>query len=52
MVDPNPPYAADHKDMHETTTERILNGLKYNKTEKVLNPEIYTLGIGDQRWKQ
>lgn len=50
MVDPNPPYAADHKDMHETTTERILNGLKYNKTDKVLNHEIYKLGIGDQRW--
>lgn len=51
MVDPNPPYKEGDPNMHETTTERVLNGLKYNKTDKVLNHEIYTKGIGDPRWR-
>lgn len=51
MVDPNPPYK-DAKDMHRTTFEKLMNGLKFNKTDKVLNHEIYKLGIGDPRWRQ
>lgn len=52
MVDPNPPHKNGDKDMHETTTEKLMNGLKFNKTDKVLNHEIYKLGIGDPRWRQ
>lgn len=52
MVDPNPPHKNGDKDMHETTTEQLMRGLKFNKTDKVLNHEIYKLGIGDPRWRQ
>lgn len=52
MVDPNPPHKNGDKDMHETTTEQLMRGLKFNKTDKVLNHEIYQLGIGDSRWRQ
>lgn len=51
MVDPNPPHKNGDKDMHETTTEQLMRGLKFNKTDKVLNHEIYKLGIGDPRWR-
>jgi hypothetical protein len=48
MKNPNPPKKADDKDMHEIDN---LDGLYFNKTDKVLNHEIYKLGIGDPRWK-
>ena len=51
MSNPNPPYLDGHADMHETTTDRIMNGLKFNNTDKVRNHEIYRLGIGDPRWR-
>ena len=51
MSNPNPPYINGHADMHETDTDRIMNGLKFNNTEKVRNHEIYKLGIGDPRWR-
>ena len=54
FVNPNPPYAQvsetnspnDHK-----APENIMEALKYKKTSEVLNHEIYTKNIGDQRWK-
>lgn len=52
MADPNPPYVNGDKDMHETTTEQLMRGLMFNKTDKVLNHEIYRLGIGDPRWRE
>lgn len=52
MVDPNPPYKNGDKDMHETTTEKLMNGLKFKNTDQVRNHEIYKLGIGDPRWRQ
>ena len=51
MSNPNPPNVDGHADMHETDTDRIMNGLKFNNTEKVRNHEIYRLGIGDSRWR-
>ena len=51
MVDPNPPYKDGDKDMHEITTEQLMRGLKFNKTDKVLNHEIYKLGVGAPRWR-
>jgi len=48
MKNPNPPRKADDKDMHEIDN---LDGLYFNKTDKVLNHEIYKLGIGDPRWR-
>ena len=52
MVDPNPPYKNGDKDMHETTTEKLMNGLRFKNTDQVRNHEIYKLGIGDPRWRQ
>ncbi|MFB6319264.1 hypothetical protein [Saccharicrinis sp. FJH54] len=49
MKSPNPPIVADDPDMHEIDN---LNGLFYNNTATVHNHEIYTLGIGDPRWRQ
>lgn len=51
MVDPNPPYKTA-KDMHRTTFEQLMRGLKFNSTDQVRNHEIYKLGIGDPRWRQ
>lgn len=52
MVDPNPPYKNGDKDMHDTTFEKLMKGLKFNNTDKVRNHEIYKLGVGDPRWRQ
>lgn len=52
MADPNPPHKNGDKDMHEISTEQLMRGLKFNKTDKVLNHEIYKLGIGDPRWRE
>lgn len=51
MSNPNPPHKDGDKDMHEISTEQLMNGLKFNKTDKVLNHEIYQKGIGDPRWR-
>ena len=51
MSNPNPPHKDGDKDMHEISTEQLMNGLKFNKTDKVLNHEIYKKGIGDPRWR-
>ncbi|MBN1183893.1 MAG: hypothetical protein JXB49_16490 [Bacteroidales bacterium] len=48
MVNPNPPKKADDPNMHEIDN---LDGLYFKTTEKVLNHEIYTLEIGDPRWR-
>lgn len=51
MANPNPPHKNGDKDMHEISTEQLMSGLKFNKTDKVLNHPIYTKGIGDPRWR-
>ena len=51
---PNPPYnqvegvfsGNDHK-----APDNIMDALRYRQTPEVLNHEIYTKNIGDQRWK-
>lgn len=55
FANPNPPYDQvdgayspnDHK-----APENIMEALKYKQTPEVLNHEIYTKNIGDQRWKK
>lgn len=49
MKSPNPPYLSPAENMHQIDN---LDGLYFNKTDKVLNHEIYQLGIGDPRWRQ
>ncbi|MFT3752416.1 MAG: hypothetical protein QM800_05905 [Paludibacter sp.] len=46
MEDPNP-IAPTGKDMHKHN----LNGLYFKNTDAVRTHEIYTLGIGDPRWR-
>lgn len=48
MRAPNPPYHNGHAKMHQRES---LDGLFYNHTDKVVNHEIYTKGIGDTRWR-
>ncbi len=48
MQSPNPPYKDGDPRMHNRES---FNGLFYNKTDKVMNHEIYKKGIGDTRWR-
>lgn len=52
---PNPPYLADPAEPKATdhqAPENIMEALKYKQTPEVLGHEIYTLGIGDPRWRK
>lgn len=48
MRSPNPPHHSPDPKMHQRES---LDGLFYNHTDKVVNHEIYTKGIGDTRWR-
>lgn len=45
--DPAVPNALDH-----TAPDNIFEALRYRQTPEVLGHEIYTLGIGDPRWRK
>lgn len=60
MISPNPPHKASSlsdRYMHRADALDGTGGehganLYYNKTDKVLNSQIYKLGIGDKRWRE
>ena len=47
MEDPNPVTATAGPDIHKHN----VNGLFFKNTDAVKSHEIYTLGIGDPRWR-
>lgn len=56
FTNPNPPYVAydptDPNPLDHVAPDNIFEALKYKQTPEVLNHEIYTLGIGDPRWRE
>lgn len=55
FVNPNPPYHAtgdsDYTSDRYAAPSNIFEALKYQKTDLVLNHEIWTKNIGDPRWR-
>lgn len=56
FTNPNPPYIGYDKNTpnpkDHAAPDNIFEALRYKQTPEVQNHEIYTLGIGDQRWKK
>ena len=55
FTNPNPPYVAhdpaNPNALDHVAPDNIFEALRYRQTPEVLNLEIYTLGIGDPRWR-
>ena len=50
FVDPNPPHKNGDPEMHCTTVEKVLNGMKFKNTADVTGAEFYQKKVGDPRW--
>jgi hypothetical protein len=48
FVDPNPPHKNGDPEMHCTTVEKVLNGMKFKNTADVTGAEFYQKKVGDQ----
>lgn len=55
FTNPNPPYTAHDpanlNALDHVAPDNIFEALRYRQTPEVLNHEIYTLSIGDPRWR-
>ncbi|MDE5988317.1 MAG: hypothetical protein K2H17_02860 [Duncaniella sp.] len=56
FTDPNPVYKShiptSVNELDHAAPDNIFEALRYKQTPEVLNHEIYTLSIGDPRWKK
>ncbi len=50
FVDPNPPHKNGDPEMHCTTLDKVLNGMKFKNTAEVTGAEFYQKKVGDPRW--